>query len=213
MTLPLPTAPEKVPNDYHEGNRAVQDRLDSRRLADRMRHAVVFSADDRAFIERCCVLFLATADAAGQPDVSYKGGLPGFVRVTGEDALAFPDYDGNGQFRSLGNLVANPRVGLILMNFQEQRRKRVKGVASVHFDDPLLAEYPGALALVRVRATEIFGNCPRYIHKMDLVEHSAYVPRAERVAPVPGWKERYRGVLPRRDPTVYGEPPSGTDES
>lgn len=135
------------------------------------------------------------------------------MRVTGADTLVFPDYDGNGQYRSLGNIVANPRVGLIFMDFQAQRRKRVKGIASVHFDDPLITEYPGALALIRVRATEIFGNCPRYIHKMDLGEHSAYVPRAERVAPVPGWKERYKDMLPRRDPTVYGDLPGQPDKS
>jgi predicted pyridoxine 5'-phosphate oxidase superfamily flavin-nucleotide-binding protein len=130
-------------NAYHEGSRQMQDRHDSRRLADRMRHAQTFSEEDRAFIEQCIIFFLATADADGQPDVSYKGGLPGFVRVIDERTLAFPDYDGNGQFRSLGNILVNPRVGIVFMDFQGQQRKRVKGVASVHFDDPLLAEVSG----------------------------------------------------------------------
>ena len=133
------------------------------------------------------------------------------MRVTGPDALAFPDYDGNGQYRSLGNLLVNPRVGLLFMDFQGRRRQRVKGEAAVHFEDPLLAAFPGALAIVRVRATEIFGNCPRYIHKMELVEYSAYVPREACVAPVPGWKARHRDVLPQRDPSVYGQPPAAPD--
>lgn len=201
MTRTPRTPPGSVPNEYHAGSRQLQSQFDSRRLADRMGHSLAFSDDDRAFIERCCLFFLATADADGQPDVSYKGGLPGFVRVTGEDTLAFPDYDGNGQFRSLGNIQVNPRVGMIFMDFQEQRRKRVKGEASLHVDDPLLAEFPGAQVIVRVQATEIFGNCPRYIHKLELVEHSVYVPRPEQTPPVPEWKlsEQYRDVLPHRD--------------
>ena len=201
------TAPESVPNEYHAGSRLVQDRLGSRRLADRMRHTLAFSADDRAFVEQCCLFFLATADAEGQPDVSYKGGLPGFVRVTGDATLAFPDCDGNGQFRSLGNIHVNPRVGIIFPDFQKQQRKRVKGEASVHFDDPLLAEYPGAQAIVRVRATEIFTNCPRYIHKMEIVEHSVYAPRPDYTPPEPAWKssEEYRDVIPQTGPRASGE--------
>ncbi len=135
------------------------------------------------------------------------------MRVTGDDILVFPDYDGNGQFRSLGNIEVNARVGLLFMDFQAQRRKRVKGVASVGFAGPPLAEYPGALAVVQVRATEIFGNCPRYIHKMELVAHSAYVPCAGRTTPVPGWMERFRGVLPQRDPAVYGQLTDGEGAS
>jgi uncharacterized protein len=210
MTPTPRTEPDRVPNEYHAGHRQVQDQFGSRRLADRMRHSLAFSEDDRVFIERCCLFFLATADAEGQPDVSYKGGLPGFVRVTGESTLAFPDYDGNGQFRSLGNILVNPRVGMIFMDFQEQRRKRVKGEASVHFDDPLLAAYPGAQAIIRVQATEIFGNCPRYIHKMELVEHSLHVPRADHTPPVPSWKlsEQYRDVLPQRDTRASSEAPA-----
>jgi predicted pyridoxine 5'-phosphate oxidase superfamily flavin-nucleotide-binding protein len=203
------TVPERVPNEYHAGSRLVQDRLGSRQLADRMRHTLAFSDDDRAIIEQCCLFFLATADAEGQPDVSYKGGLPGFVRVTGDDTLAFPDYDGNGQFRSLGNIHVNPRVGIIFLDFQNPRRKRIKGEATVHFDDPLLAEYPGAQAIVRVRATEIFGNCPRYIHRMEIVEHSAYAPRPDYTPPVPAWKlsEEYRDVLPRSGAQASPEAP------
>lgn len=213
MTLTVTRTPQKLPNDYHEGNRTVQDRLDSRRLADRMGHRAIFNADDRAFVEQCCLFFVATADAQGHPDVSYKGGLPGFVRVTDEAAVAFPDYDGNGQYRSLGNILVNPHVGIVFMDFQHQRRLRMKGIATLHFEDPLLAEYPGALAIVRVQASEIFGNCARYIHKMELVEHSAYVPRADCVAPVPGWKNAHQDALPRRDPAVYGQLPPEAAES
>lgn len=196
-------------NSYNEGSRALQDRFDTRRLADRFQHRVTFSEDDRAFLERSTFFFIATVDADGSPDCSFKGGGPGFVRVVGEDTLAFPNYDGNGQYRSLGNVMVNPPVGLLFIDFENPGRRRVNGVASLHYDDPLLAEYPGAQLIVRVRATEVFGNCPRYIPKMRLAEPSPYVPTGQGEPPIPAWKLRpeLREVLPRHDP-AYQLPPS-----
>src|ERR1700738_1442886 len=132
---------------YHNGNRQLQDRFDSRRIADRLEQVTLhdrFTADDRAFVGRCAMFFLATADAHGQPDVSYKGGMPGFVRVIDDQTLAFPDYDGNGMFKSLGNILVNPKVGLLFVDFEQPHRMRVNGTASVADDDPLLEEWPGA---------------------------------------------------------------------
>jgi hypothetical protein len=86
---------------YHEGNRHLQDQFSSRRIADRLEEKLTratFSEDDKASIESALYFFLATADAEGRPDCSFKGGISGFVRVTGPSELAFPDYDGNGMF-------------------------------------------------------------------------------------------------------------------
>jgi hypothetical protein len=98
---------------YHQGNRVFQDEFGSRRLADRLeeRSRTAFTDDDKVFIESCIYFFMATADASGHPDCSFKGGAPGFVRVTGPSEIAFPDYDGNGMFKSIGNLAVNPHVG------------------------------------------------------------------------------------------------------
>ena len=96
---------------YHEGNRQLQDRFDTRRLADRIEERIRrdrFDDDDRAFIEARDMFFLATADEHGQPQCSYKGGDPGFVRVVDEHTLAFPSYDGNGMYLSLGNVLRQP---------------------------------------------------------------------------------------------------------
>lgn len=188
---------------YHSGSRRLQDRFDSRRLADRLQQVTVhdaFTEDDRRFIERCSMFFLATADAQGRPDCSYKGGMPGFVRVQDERTLAFPDYDGNGMFRSLGNILVNPHVGLLFVDFEQPDRLRVNGVASLHSDAALLAGFPGAQLLVRVAAERIFPNCPRYIHKMRLVEHSIYAPAPDRKPPEPEWKKmkEFRDALPRK---------------
>jgi predicted pyridoxine 5'-phosphate oxidase superfamily flavin-nucleotide-binding protein len=192
---------------YHDGSRQLQDRFESRRLADKLVEVVVrraFTDADRAFIESRPMFFLATADAEGRPDCSYKGGRPGFVRVVGPGALAFPSYDGNGMFKSLGNILVNPHVGLLFVDFESPRRLRVNGRASVREDDPLLPEFVGAQLVVRVDVDTVFPNCPRYIHKMTMVEESPYAPCEGRTPPVPEWKTRpgFREVLPPGDPSV-----------
>ncbi len=108
-------------------------------------------------------------------------------------------YDGNGMFKSLGNILLNPYVGLLFIDFEHPDRLRINGRATLHDDDPLLSEYPDTQLLVRIQADYIFPNCPRYIHKMRLVEHSVHVPRLEYTTPVPQWKKKlvFRGVLPR----------------
>jgi len=194
---------------YHDGMRRLQDRFDTRRLADRLDEKLgraQFSDEDRAFIQSRRFFFLATADAQAQPDCSYKGGDPGFVRVTGPDEIAFPSYDGNGMFRSLGNVSVNPAVALLFVDFEQPNRLRVNGQASIAENDPLLGDFEGAQLVVRVRATRIFPNCPRYIHKMTLVEASRYVPRPGQTPPVPKWKrfEAFCDVLAHDDPARRG---------
>jgi predicted pyridoxine 5'-phosphate oxidase superfamily flavin-nucleotide-binding protein len=200
---------------YHEGSRSWQDRFDTRRLADRLdekflSHPVI-DADDRAFIERMDMFFLATADADGRPQCSYKGGDPGFVRVLDERSVAFPNYDGNGMYLSIGNMVKNPHIGMLFIDFVSARpsRLRVNGIASIDEHDELVDHYPGAQCVVRVRATQVFPNCPRYIHRMELIERSRFVPRAHREPPVPDWKRSDWAcdVLPHSDPAH--EPPEG----
>jgi uncharacterized protein len=197
---------------YHEGSRRLQDRFDARRLADRLEEVKVtdtIGPRDRDFIEGMDMFFLATADEHGRPNCSYKGGDPGFVRVLDERTLAFPSYDGNGMFLSAGNVLVNPEVGMLFVSFERQRRLRLNGTASIDPDDELAAAYPGALLVVRVRAREVFPNCPRYIHRYELVERSRYVPRGDAEPPVPEWKRRdwARDVLPAQPR------PSGTISS
>lgn len=189
---------------YHAGMRQLQDVRETRALADRLEQVIVrsaFTAEDRAFIQGCSMFFIATADAQGQPDCSYKGGLPGFVRVLDEHTLAIPDYDGNGMYRSWGNVLVNPQVGLLFLDFERPKRLRVNGVATVGEDDPLRSEFPGAVFIVRVNAMRIFPNCPRYLHQMQLVEPSVHAPRPDYTPPVPAWKtfEAFRDALPARD--------------
>jgi predicted pyridoxine 5'-phosphate oxidase superfamily flavin-nucleotide-binding protein len=190
---------------YHEGSRRLQDAFDTRRVADALEErklADSFDESDRAFIESVDMFFLATADEHGRPNCSYKGGEPGFVRVLDERTLAFPSYDGNGMYVSAGNLLVNPEVGLLFICFERRRRVRVNGTASIDPADALLAAYPGAQLVVRVRAREVFPNCGRYIHRMALMDRSQYLPRPGVEPPVPDWKrwDWIRPILPAGDP-------------
>src|SRR5215212_9770847 len=190
---------------YHDASRALQDRFDTRRLADRIDERLIRDSlddGDREFVARADMFFLATADAEGRPQCSYKGGDPGFVRVLDEHTIAFPLYDGNGMYLSAGNALANPHVGLLFIDFERRRRMRFNGTASVDDGDPLLAEYPEAQLIVRVRAAEVFPNCPRYIHEYRLVQRSRFVPRTECRTPVPAWKRSdwAHDALPTADP-------------
>lgn len=192
---------------YHDGNRDLQDRFDTRRIADRIEQVLVsdsISDHDRAFIESRDMFFLATADDAGMPNCSYKGGEVGFVRVVDEHTVAFPNFDGNGNgmYLSMGNVLVNPSVGMLFIDFERGHRMRLNGIASIDPNDPLMAEHPEAQFIVRVRARKVFPNCPRYIHRYTLVERSRFVPKKGRKTPVPGWKcaDWSADALPANDP-------------
>ena len=197
--------------DYQDSHRRLQDRFDTRRLADRLASV---AGDDvssfRDFIEARDMFFLATADAAGQPQCSYKGGDPGFVRVVDSTTIAFPVYDGNGMFLSVGNITENALVGLLFIDFAHGSRLRISGEASVDPEDPLIEEFPGAKLVVRVRARAVFPNCRRYVHTHGQARRSVFVPVAGERPPVPDWKrdEWFDGTLPADDPALDAAQPS-----
>lgn len=170
--------PQKV-HDFHDGNLHLQERFGTRRLAERIaqRASERLSPEQRRFIERADMFFIATCDHRGLPTCSYKGGDPGFVTVVDDGCIAFPNYDGNGKYQSMGNLLKNPNAGLLFIDFVEQARLRLQGVVSIDEQDALMPKYPGAQFIARVAITEVYSNCARYIHKYELVERSQYVPR------------------------------------
>jgi len=189
---------------YHEGSRALQERFGSTALADRLlkvTHRTAFTEEDRAFIEAATFFFIATADARGRPDCSFKGGPPGFVRVAAPGVLEFPDYDGNGMFKSLGNIAANPDVGMLFIRMSDApKRLRVNGIAAIDFDPAALSRVEGAQAIVRVTASHIFPNCPRYIPDQANGVPSKYVPEPGEPRVEPAWKsfDVFKDVVPKR---------------
>ncbi|MDA0264994.1 MAG: pyridoxamine 5'-phosphate oxidase family protein [Chloroflexi bacterium] len=191
-------------NIYHEGNRSLQDRFDTHRLADRLDETIVrdtLTEHDKDFIESLDMFFMASVDDRGRVNCSYKGGEPGFVRVVDQYTVAFPNYDGNGMYLSMGNVVNTGQVGLLFIDFEDQWRMRLNGEATIDFDDQLLPDFPEAQFIVRVKAREVFPNCPRYIHRMKLEERSRFSPKPECATPVPSWKKEsfVRDVLPAAD--------------
>jgi hypothetical protein len=195
---------------YGESHRKLQREFDTERLANRIEERLFhehITPDDRAFIERMDMFFLATADSEGKPNCSYKGGDPGFVRVLDPQTLAFPNYDGNGMFLSMGNTIENPEVGMLFIDFERQKRMRLNGTARIEPASSIDPAYPEAQFVVKVKVRQVFPNCPRYIHKMQLVERSSFVPHADITTPVPAWKrmEWSCDVLPEGDPARLPE--------
>ena len=177
---------------FGQQHRELQDAFGTRKLADRIEEiACVTEFDDetKAFIEAQDMFFLASVDHNGRPTVSYKGGDVGLVKVIDNQTLVFPNYDGNGMYMSMGNLAQNSEVGLLFISFERPHRIRVQGTATVSREDPLLAQFPGADMLVRVKLSEMWQNCPRYIHRYQKLETSRYVPQAECETPLAGWKQ------------------------
>ena len=197
---------------FRPSHRSLQQQYDTTRLADRIESTLFrerFTAEDRAFIARLDMFFLATADADGRPSCSFKGGDPGFVRVTGEAELVFPCYDGNGMFLSMGNATENPQVGLLFIDFETPKRLRVSGRASLLPASAVAEPFQEAQFVVQVAVEQIFPNCPRYLPKMQRVEASRFVPREGVVTPVPPWKRMdwARDVLPAGDPAADPQHP------
>ena len=196
---------------YRDSHRALQRRHDTERLADRLEERLLrerLSDEDRQFIAACDMFFLATADAEGRPNCSYKGGDPGFVRTPDPGTLLFPCYDGNGMYLSMGNITENPSVGLLFIDFAARRRLRVNGAARLEPAAAAQPPYAEAQFIVRVEVREVFPNCPRYIHEQAPARRSEFVPRPGSATPVPGWKRADWAVdvLPAKDPARKAGP-------
>lgn len=197
---------DELIHEYHDGNRYFHDRFDTRRLADRsaeVRVSSLFEDWATEFIKAANMFFIATCDHRGLPTCSYKGGERGFVRVLDEHWLAFPNYEGNGRYLTMGNLLKNPNVGMLFIDFEKPHRVRVQGHAHITEDDDLLSMYPGAQFIVRVNATEVFRNCPRYIHHYEFKSTSKYVPDHDYEPPIPDWK-----YLPELNPFLPDDDPA-----
>jgi len=192
---------------YGSQHLAMQDAFDTRNMAERVGQIIVqpeLDENHRGFIETRDMFFLTTIDHRGYPTCSYKGGAPGFVKVLDSQTIAFPSYDGNGMFLSIGNITANNKVGLLFIDFETPHRVRVHGIATVDRNDSLLGYFHEADLIVRVSVTEVFVNCPRYIHKYQRVQTSKYVPKADCPTALPQWKriDALQDALPERDKNI-----------
>lgn len=181
---------------YLPEHRVIQGKLGTRTLADKQEELIVhdvFTEEEIEFISTRDMFFLSTVNSRGEPTVSYKGGPKGFIKVK-DNEIIFPNYDGNGMFLSIGNLVKNEKVGLLFIDFETPRRLRVQGTAKMD-EQPDLQIFPEAEFLIRINPTDIWVNCPRYIHTYKKVSQSPYTPGRNRTPRLAQWK---------RLDTVYG---------
>lgn len=189
---------------YGKQHVALQQIFDTVKLANAVKSSIVVNelADEHiGFIQSRDLFFLTTIDHRGYPTCSHKGGSVGFVKALDRKTLVFPSYDGNGMFLSMGNMTANPKIGMLFIDFETPHRVRVHGEAKVDVNSPLLSEFPGAELIVTIDITEAFVNCPRYIHKYQRVATSKYVPQKDCAAPFAQWKriDSLQESLPERD--------------
>ena len=176
---------------YTPSQNRLQEEFATRGLAERLVDSIVteeLDAEQTAFIQGRSMFFLSTIDEWGFPSVSYKGGAPGFVRVTHSRNLVFPNYDGNGMFMSMGNIEAQRKVGLLFIDFETPHRLRLRGAAHLRRSGPMLSSFPGATMAVEVEIERVWQNCPRYVHKMRPLEQSPYVPGPDGSVKFALWK-------------------------
>lgn len=197
-------------NLYGEQHRKLQHEFDTEKLANSVHSNIVSDelADEHmGFISSRDMFFLSTVDHRGYPTCSYKGGNLGFVKLLDSKTLAFPSYDGNGMFLSMGNISANPKIGMLFIDFETPHRVRIHGTAIAETNSSLLAQFTGAEIIVVVNITEVFINCTRYIHKYKRVESSNYVPQANCKTPLAQWKriDNLQDSLPERDKHIANE--------
>jgi predicted pyridoxine 5'-phosphate oxidase superfamily flavin-nucleotide-binding protein len=199
------TAPQQhAPTMYGPGSRALQESFDSTRLANRLEERLAKDTLEDwqiGLIENASFFMLSTVDADGWPDVSYKGGAPGFVKVIDGQRIVFPSYDGNGMFRSVGNIMDTGKVAMLFISFDNPARTRIHGTAQVHLEKEWLDRFPSADAVVEVRIGRAFPNCPRYIHNMATGQLAPSTPREGHTVEEAEWKTwpEWNEVLPNRN--------------
>ena len=207
---------EAIGHLYGDGARTLLETFDSTSLADSLDAFTVHDAlpdDDIALSREQSTVWISTVDADGWPDVSYKGGDVGFVEVVDEHELRIPSYDGNGMWRTLGNIADDGRVALLFIDTARPWRMRLHGRATVSIEPADVERHHGAQAVIIVSVGRVFPNCGRYIHRNG--EISKFVPRPDHEAPIPDWKriEGLRPVLPERDLTALDHDDGSTDGS
>ncbi len=158
---------------FHPGEQAAQQRWQTADLWDSVRkERLLWDHIPELFqsrIEGAPFFFLATSAPDGRCDCSFKGGGPGLIRVLDARRFAFPDFDGNGAFMSLGNILLNPQVGCLFIDFNDGARLRVNGRASIHEDGPVAAIFPEHRRVVLVDIEQVVPNCPQHIPRLQAV--------------------------------------------
>ncbi|MGF1900702.1 pyridoxamine 5'-phosphate oxidase family protein [Aliivibrio sifiae] len=181
-------------NFYSENQLRIQKLNGSERIAKQLedtRLMIEFNDDVAQIVNSSLFFFIATSSGDRNLECSYKGGNEGFVRVMSDNELAFANYDGNGMYKTLGNIDENPEVALLFIQFNgDKRRIRINGRARISTDKEITQHFPKAESVIIVEAEFIFPNCSRHIHTMRFEENSIYSPTEGYTPPEPYWKSK-----------------------
>ncbi|MAF83092.1 MAG: pyridoxamine 5'-phosphate oxidase [Chromatiales bacterium] len=160
--------------DFHAGEMAAQQRWQTIHLWDQVRRTrLLLDHIPEEFQERvhqAPFFFLATSDDHGACDCSFKGGGPGLIQIINSKQLAFPDFNGNGAFMSVGNILKNPQVGMLFIDFSDGARLRVNGRASVHDDGEVMELFPDHPRVILVEIEQVVPNCAAHVPKLVPLE-------------------------------------------
>ncbi len=163
----------------HEGEREAQRRFGAEGYWDEARLGMIRDAIPpawAAFLEAQAFFFIATANHRGECDCSFRGreinargqACP-LLRVLDAKTLVFPDFSGNRLYNSLGNLLVNPHIGMLFVDFANRSRARVNGAAEIIEDRRAYEDiWPMAQRYVRVTVQQVYPNCRARIPKMQL---------------------------------------------
>lgn len=159
-----------IHDTFHDGEMQAQGRWGDPAVWDEARtKKLLWNAIPEEFCERveaAPFFFLATSGKDGRCDSSYKGGGPGFIRILAPNRLAFADFDGNNAFMSLGNIIENPYVGMLFIDFNDGARLRVNGKAAIHDEGEIKDLFPDAPRAVVVDIEQVVPNCPKHIPRL-----------------------------------------------
>ncbi len=161
-------------NFFHPGEVAAQERWQTKSIWDESRRSrLLLDHLPEVFHERlknAPFFFLSTSDSTGSCDCSFKGGGPGIIRIIDKSRLAFPDYDGNGAFMSVGNILENPHVGMLFIDFADGARLRINGRAAVHGKGTVKKLFPGQPRVILVEIEQVIPNCAAHVPKLVFVD-------------------------------------------
>lgn len=118
----------------------------------------VLSVQQQEQISKADTFFIATDHPEHGADVSHKGGKPGFVRIVDPRRIAFPDYNGNSMFNTLGNLMVNPKAGLLFIDFDGGRTLQLSGFASIDWNPERVRSFAGAERIVDFELAKVIDN-------------------------------------------------------
>ncbi len=190
---------------FTETVKAIQARKGSRTAYARMEAGgsweQAITPDLKAEIEAQTSVFLATANADGQPYIQHRGGPAGFLKVLDERTIGFADFAGNRQYITQGNLEENPKAHLFLIDYANRRRIKIWGTARVVESDEILLKQlmpagyrarPEQVMLFTVTAWDV--NCPQHIpQRMEAADvRKAIESRDQRIAALEAEVKRLR---------------------